>query len=114
MLIYALVAYAVIRMRRLEPDRHRPYRMPGGAIAATGALVAALSMFIESMYLAWEGRVASIPIEWQILLGWLTLGLLSWVLAAPTRGAVTPAEQRRLIMGSTENVAAAAQPPSVS
>ena len=114
MLIYALVAYAVIRMRRLEPDRHRPYRMPGGAITATGALVATLSMFIESMYLAWEGRVTSVPIEWQILLGWMMLGLLSWALAAPTRAAVTQAEQRRLIMGSTEGVTAATELPSTS
>ena len=114
MLIYALVAYAVIRMRRLEPERHRPYRMPGGAFTATGALVAALSMFIESMYLAWQGRVASIPIEWQILLGWMMLGFLSWALAAPTRAAMTPAEQRRLIMGNTERVTAVTELPSTS
>jgi len=104
MLIYAVVACAVIRMRRLQPDHHRPYRMPGGAITATGAFVAALCLFIESMYLAWEARLDPIPIEWEILLGWLALGLLSWALAIPTRGAVTVAEQRRLIMGSAECV----------
>jgi amino acid transporter len=104
MLVYAVVAYAVVRMRRLDPDRPRPYRMPGGVITATGAMLAALFMCAESMYLAWESRVASVPVEWQILLGWTILGLLGWALAAPARAALSAAEQRRLIMGGTENV----------
>jgi amino acid transporter len=99
MLVYAVVAFAVVRMRRLDPDRPRPYRMPGGVITATLAMLAALFMFAESMYLAWESRVASVPVEWQILLGWTLLGLLGWALAAPARAALSVAEQRRLIMG---------------
>ena len=113
MLVYAVVAYAVIRMRHLEPERSRPYRVPGGAITAAGAMVAALFMFAESMYLAWESRVAIMPIEWQILLGWMSLGLLGWTLAARTRAAVPAAEQRRIIMGNKESVRATA-PPAVS
>jgi amino acid transporter len=53
LLPYLLLFPAAIRLRRLDPDRHRPYRVPGGpagiwvaVILATGSILASLVLFL--------------------------------------------------------------------
>jgi len=99
MLIYAGVALAVIRLRIRDPSRARPYHVPGGSLAIVLATVAALSMFVVSEYLSWAGRKAAVPIEWQIFVAWMVLGLAASAFGVRRRAPLDLAERRRLIMG---------------
>jgi APA family basic amino acid/polyamine antiporter len=99
MLVYAGVALAVIRLRRRDPGRPRPYRVPGGSLTALFATAAALSMFVASEYLAWAGRKALIPAEWQIFVAWMALGVAASAFGARGRAPLDRAERHRLIMG---------------
>lgn len=99
MLIYAGVALAVIRLRRQDPSRPRPYRVPGHSLTPALATVAALSMFVVSEYLSWVGRKAPVPTEWQIFIAWMALGLAASAFGVRSHAPLDPAERRRLIMG---------------
>jgi amino acid transporter len=101
MLMYALVAISVLRLRQLEPERVRPYRVPGGRATLGIAAVASLLMFGEAAYLPLHAAPGRAPVEWMIFLGWAALGALGWGVAARSRGAMGANEQRVRIMGTT-------------
>jgi basic amino acid/polyamine antiporter, APA family len=98
MLTYATVALAVIRMRRLQPDRERPFGVPGGELTAAVVLIVTILMFGESMYLPWVARSSRVPIEWFLFVGWLAIGVFVWALSASSRAKLTARQRRELIV----------------
>ncbi len=101
-LLYFLVALALIRLRMIEPDRVRPYRLPGGYGTAIVAAVATLCMFAESLYIPFDVSGHKIPLEWVLFLAWGALGSLFWVLSRSTRDKLSESERHRLVLGSEE------------
>lgn len=68
-----MVSFSCLRMRRTEPNLPRPYKVPGGQLGI-GAACAAGSILVGLMII--PGSPAALkPVEWGIMLGWLTLGL---------------------------------------
>ena len=69
-----MVSFACLRMRRIEPDLPRPYKVPGGKIGI-GAACLAGSCLVGLMII--PGSPAALkPVEWGIMLGWLVVGIL--------------------------------------
>ena len=94
----------MIRLRRLEPDQPRPFRVPGGrvgvwsaVILATGSIVASLVLFL------WTPGVA---VEWSY-----TGPLLGIVAAAIVAGEVVVRRSLHRSSGSSDVEADAVVPP---
>jgi len=92
------VAHSTLRLRRTEPDRPRPYRIPGGSLVPRVALVGAF-FILSVMLIPGSGATLGWPLEWLILLGFSLLGALFWRLGRRLRARTTRAERDRLVLG---------------
>jgi amino acid transporter len=96
---YFFTCLSIIKLRRNQPQAHRPYRMPGGtAMAATG-IVFSVAIFFLTIYEPYRNSRGAVPLEWIFILVWAALGLLFWVAARKIRAQVSEEERRRLILG---------------
>ena len=67
LLAFVLVCAAVLILRRIEPDRPRPFRVPLGLVLPHAGIVACLAL------------MAGLPGDTWLRLGlWLALGLAIW------------------------------------
>jgi amino acid transporter len=98
-LMYLLVAVGVIRMRQIQPNRMRPYRIPGGVVIPVLATLASLFMLFESFYLPYANGDGQIPLEWILFIGWAVVGVVVWSVANGVRADVSESERRKLILG---------------
>jgi basic amino acid/polyamine antiporter, APA family len=92
------VAHSTLRLRRTEPQRRRPYRIPGGALAPRVALAGAF-FILAVMLIPGSGATLGWPLEWMILVGFSLLGALFWRLGKAPRARTTDAERDRLVLG---------------
>jgi len=89
---------AVIRLRRREPDRARPYRVPGGvATAWVGVAGSVLSLGL-SIYQPYKDAGNTAPVEWLVLGVWCVLGAAFWMMGRARRATVSEEELRGLIL----------------
>jgi APA family basic amino acid/polyamine antiporter len=100
-LAYASTCFVLIKLRRIRPDEHRPYRVPGGVGTAVLGLLSALFMFFLALYHPFVSAKGRIPMEWAIILVWAVLGLIFWFLARKIRATVSERERYWLIQGKT-------------
>ena len=96
---YFFPSLSVWRLRGLEPDRPRPYRLPAGV--AVSFLGAAGSIFLlgSSLRQHWLDAKGSFPLEWLVIIGWNLIGLAMWIGARSARANLAAGEQERLIVG---------------
>jgi APA family basic amino acid/polyamine antiporter len=99
---YVITALGVVRLRRVDPSRARPYRVPGGAATAAVASAAALFLFGMSVYQPYADAKGALPLEWIVILAWSALGLALWVFAARLRASFSTQERRDIIIGAHE------------
>ena len=96
---FVLVSVGVVKLRRAQPDLHRPYRVPGGVpvalLAAAGASVA-LYLAVAEPYRA---RTSGIPLEWWLLIGWGLIGFGFWTASSGHRNGLSDDARRRLLLG---------------
>jgi amino acid transporter len=88
----------VLKLRREQPDRLRPFRAPGGKLTASIAAIFCLLMLLFSLYLPWRYSTG-IPLEWLIIGSWMILGFVFWMVGKRYRGRVTEVERRQLMLG---------------
>jgi basic amino acid/polyamine antiporter, APA family len=69
---YAVVALAFLRLRQVEPELARPYRVRHGLLVGRAAFVLALT--IGALYLPWSPSALEWPEEWLICILWALLG----------------------------------------
>ncbi|HJT72161.1 MAG TPA: APC family permease [Terriglobales bacterium] len=98
-LVFFLTCFGVIKMRRNQPRRERPFRVPGGILSAGTASVVSGLMFLVSLYEPYRASNRTFPLEWKIVLGWAILGVLFWTVANRGRKSVSEPERRRSILG---------------
>lgn len=95
LLPYIMLVFAFVRMRRIDPHRHRPFRVPGGerfatAIAFICAAVLGLSLLLF-VYTPGDG------VQWPVLVGAVTVTAIGEVVIRVTesrRGIVFSARRR--------------------
>lgn len=69
-----MVSLACLKMRRTEPDLPRPYKVPGGKV---GISLAVLAGVIVILLLVVPGSPAALTATgWYVVLGWIALGLI--------------------------------------
>jgi APA family basic amino acid/polyamine antiporter len=98
-LAFLLISVGVIKMRIEQPDRLRPYRVPGGVFTAVASALASLFVLFLTLYQPYQSAKGPIPIEWMFLAGWAIFGWVCWVAARKVRGRVSEADRRKLILG---------------
>ena len=83
-LMFLLVTSAVVYLRLREPERERPYTVPGGILVPIIGGIAATGMVVVSL---WEHfrSAANIPPEWIVLLTWAVLGVMFWISSSANR-----------------------------
>lgn len=69
-----MVSFSCLWMRKTEPDLPRPYKVPGGKIGIAAACAA--GCILVGLMVIPGSPAALNPVEWAIILGWLTLGLV--------------------------------------
>jgi amino acid transporter len=103
---YVITSLGVIRLRRTQPDRPRPYRVPGGVPTAVVASAATLYLLVMSIYQPYADAKGSLPLEWVVLLTWITLGAVLWVAGRRQRGTLPNEARRRIVLGEAGDDAA--------
>ncbi|MBV9653749.1 MAG: amino acid permease [Acetobacteraceae bacterium] len=84
LLAFAIVCGAVLVLRIREPDRPRPFRVPGSPVTPLLGIASCLLMILS---LPWE--------TWLRLAVWFALGLLVYALYSGRRASASLAEARR-------------------
>ena len=97
---YLLTSLSVWRLRRSDPNRTRPYRMPAGLVIAPLAVVGSLFLLWSSLRQHWVDAGQTLPLEWVVMTVWAVVGLLMWRAAAGPRQDLDPIEQRRIVLGA--------------
>jgi basic amino acid/polyamine antiporter, APA family len=102
--LYIVVSVAMIRLRILQPERKRPYRVRYGYLVGLLSLGATCVMLAESLYLPFVTNARTIPAEWISFLTWAILGCGFWLASSSTRKKLNEGARRRIILGldSTE------------
>jgi amino acid transporter len=96
---YLIASLSVIRLRRIDPARARPYRMPGGVPLAVVAALGSGFLTLSSFRQHWVDARGAFPLEWAILLVWAAIGLGLYRQARPERESLGEPERRRLMLG---------------
>jgi len=96
---YFFTSMAVWRLRRIEPNRERPYRIPAGVVISFLASAGSLFLMISSLHQHWVDAKGGFPLEWVVIVGWAVVGAILWRSSAPARVGLTDDAQRRLILG---------------
>ena len=96
---FLLTSLGVIRMRRRDPRRHRPYSVPGGVWTAAVAVVICLGILGLSIFQPYADARGGMPLEWIFLGLWIVMGTLFWTFARRRRNELSADERRRLIVG---------------
>ena len=100
--IFFVVVLGTIKLRYTEPDRKRPFRVPGGTAVLIVAAILALALLLIS---ATEPLRAGtgFPLEWTLILAWSLAGIVFWLIARRTRDSVSETERRFLILNLKED-----------
>lgn len=98
---YLMTSVAVWRLRRTEPDRDRPYRIPAGVIVSLLAATGSVFLLISSFRQHWIDAGRSFPLEWGVMLAWIAIGVLLWRAAAGDRAKLARGQQRRIVLGES-------------
>lgn len=97
---FLITCLAVIRLRRRDPARVRPYRVPGGVATAWVGVAGSLLSLGLSIYQPYRDAGNAIPLEWVVLGLWTVLGALFWTFGSARRRSVSASELRSQIIPS--------------
>lgn len=92
-LMFFTVAAVLIYLRVREPDKERPYRMPGGLILPSIGALSAIGMIFVSLWEHFRSAV-HFPPEWTVLIVWALLGVVFWLASRSRRRHLTLTEQK--------------------
>ncbi len=98
---YLVTSLSVWRLRHIEPDQPRPYRMPAGVAISFLAAAGSIFLLFSSLRQHWIDGGRGFPLEWVVIVVWGVVGALMWRAAAAERATLAPGEQRRIILGES-------------
>jgi amino acid transporter len=97
-LVFAAMTFGVLRLRRTQAERSRPFRMKHAYWIAPLGCVASLAMLYLAVMGPYRNAGGVWPLEWTLLLVWLVLGGLLWMMSAPMRRRFPESERRALVL----------------
>lgn len=95
--VFAIVVLATIALRRQQPSRERPFRIPGGNAVAWLAFVSTLALIGSSIHESQSMAPGGFPLDLMLLILWGGFGLLCWHLSRKRRETIDE-DMRRTIM----------------
>lgn len=100
--VFCLVCIGLLRLRRIMPDKPRPFKVPYGAIIPVSAVVASCFMLFLALYQPLMVDDKSMPIEWMIIIFWSVIGMAFWMLTSGFRTSIDEDIRRnRIITGQS-------------
>ena len=100
---FLLTCVGVVKLRLQKPDAPRPFRVPGGIVAAGAAAVVCLALlFPVTFYQPYVAAQGAFPIEWIFLMVWAFLGVLLWFFSRKVRGSISEQERRAIMLGKRD------------
>ncbi|AOP13476.1 Amino-acid permease RocE [Bacillus licheniformis] len=81
---YLIVSIAFMKLRKTEPDLHRPYKI--NKWKTTGISAILLSVIFLAFYLPCMPAALTWPYEWLILAGWTLIGFLLYNSSSKRKG----------------------------
>lgn len=81
---YCIVALSFLKLRKTEPELHRPFKIRNPRFI--GTMAAILSGFMVCLYVIPGSGATFSPEEWLITGGWITLGIVYYVYARARYG----------------------------
>ncbi len=98
-LAYLTTSLGVLRLRRSEPNRARPYRIPAGVLISALASAGSLFLLYTSLRQHWVDAKGSFPLEWVVIAVWALIGLALYYQAQPARAGLSDVVQRKIALG---------------
>ena len=98
-LAYFVSSLAAWRLRSLEPDHPRPYRIPLGSVVSLVAALGSLFLLWSAVRQHWIDAGGTFPLEWVVIIVWAVLGWVLWTRAATARAILAPGEQAKIVLG---------------
>jgi amino acid transporter len=96
---YVVVSVALIRLRATHPLLARPFRVPGGVPTMVLGVLASFGFLGLALEGPWADSHGNMPPEWIAIIVWSVLGVVAWMVGRETRGVITPAARRAIILG---------------
>lgn len=96
---YLFVSVAFLRIRKLEPNLERPFKVKNGMFIGIGAVV--ISIFFMMLYLPGSPGALVWPYEWGMILAWSILGAVLAFMAKKSYPNITAKDRELLIFGET-------------
>ncbi len=100
-LMYVIVTVAVLRYRTTGSDVARSFRVPGGTFLVRFGVVFSAYLVCLSLYQQYQSTPGTVPVEWVLLLIFGGAGAVFWRLSRSTRGQLSEAARRKVILEIT-------------
>ncbi len=78
--VFVIISAGVVRLRRSQPGRARPYKVPGRFMPAL-AVILSVGIVVLAILEPLGSAVNRFPIEWTIVTVWCLLGVFAWRIA---------------------------------
>ena len=72
---YLVTSATVLKFRRIEPDRPRPYKIPLGTLVALVATLASTLLILAALRDPWVTAAGKVPLEWMVMGAWAVIGI---------------------------------------
>ncbi|MCQ1534408.1 amino acid permease [Methanosarcina sp. KYL-1] len=100
MLAWLFVCLSAVRLRKIEPEMERPFKMPGGI--KTGYLATLITALMVMMMVVPGSPGAINSVEWATFLAWMLLGVVFYYMATNERNSISEEEREYMIFGEKE------------
>jgi len=71
---YLVTSATILKFRRTEPDRPRPYKIPLGTLVALVATLASTLLILAALRDPWTTSGGKVPLEWMLMAAWGVIG----------------------------------------
>lgn len=89
---WLLTAASLVRLRKTEPNLHRPYRIPGGSAMGWFAVVMMAVVFV--LLFVPNNPVYMGGLAVKLFIAWMVVGIILFLASAGERNRLTPEERR--------------------
>ena len=94
---WMITSFSCVRLRKIAPDAHRPYKIPGGVATAWFAAIVMTLVFVLLFIPGNPVFMGGTAIKYFI--GWMLIGVIMYAATAPKRNALTPEQREQGVFG---------------